>query len=383
MQGILDNDLYKFTMQQAVIQKFPRARVRYQFINRGGTIFPNDFARELQAEVGSWVQYQVGGSLKFWLKETCPFLNPAYIDFLSAYTFNPHEVIFTQPHGELNVTIEGPWYRTILWEVPLLALISEKYYKLTRPCINSRDEIVSRIQNKGVQIKKHGLSVADFGTRRRYSYAIHKTLVHYLADTLVGTSNVLLANHYQIKPIGTHAHEWFMFHAAKYGHVSATYLSLKHWAEAFDGELGIALTDTFTSDVFFKNFSTSFSKLFDGVRQDSGLPEAYITRVVNHYKSKKIDPSTKTIVFSDNLTIEKAIALKTLCDQAGIRCSFGIGTSLTNDVGAQPLNIVIKMSHVLLNNTWIPVVKLSDETGKHTGDNNAIQLCKEVLQCNS
>jgi len=383
MRGILDNDLYKFTMQQAICQHFPRSIVRYKFHNRGRTNFPDNFAKSLKAEISSWVQYTLSERACYWLIETCPFLSPVYLDFLRGYVFDPNEVKIQQfPCGNIEIIVEGPWYRAVLWEVPLLATISEFYFQTIKTPIYSRDVTQKINLDKAQRIKCHKLTVSDFGTRRRYSYDNHETVIKALKGSLVGTSNVRLAYHQDIKPIGTHAHEWVMYHAVKYGYNSANYMALKNWANIFKGKLGIALTDTYTSDVFLQSFDTLYSKLFDGVRQDSGDPFAYIDKIIKHYKQHRIDPSTKTIVFSDSLNIDLALRLKAQCDEKGIKCAFGIGTNLTNDVGATPLNIVIKLDAVFgRNKQWLPTVKLSDDINKHTGNKNEINLCKEILRC--
>jgi nicotinate phosphoribosyltransferase len=388
MRSLLDNDLYKFTMQEAIMHHFPRSTVRYSFINRGHTEFPEDFDSELKMDISSWIQHRLGERSKHYLLKNCRFLSPAYLDFLSGYEFNPHEVKITQTGPDLEIIIEGPWYRTVLWEVPLLAAISELYYKMAPNVVTFPTDALTKInQAKRVTILKHGLAVADFGTRRRFSYANQEKIVIDLGKALTGTSNVYLATEKCITPIGTHAHEchaheWFMYHAVKYGYAAANYMALKNWVRTFKGDLGIALTDTYTSDIFFQSFNTMHSKLFDGVRHDSGDITPFIRKTIKHYKSHGIDPSTKTIVFSDGLNVDDAVLIKGWCDQAGIRAAFGIGTSLTNDVGVEPLNIVIKLSHVLgRDKSWLPAVKLSDTPGKNTGDSREVTLCKEVLRC--
>ena len=187
-----------------------------------------------------------------------------------------------------------------------------------------------------------------------------------------------------MRPIGTQAHEWFMFHGAKYGYQEANHLAMKNWVDVYHGNLGIALTDTFGTDSFFKAFGSKYSKLFDGVRHDSGSPEEFAVKAFEHYKNMGIDPKSKTIVFSDGLNVDKAIELNSLCYDLGIGCSFGIGTNFTNDIidGIKPLNIVIKMTDCKPygESNWLPTVKLSDVSGKHTGKTEEIELCKKTLR---
>ena len=224
------------------------------------------------------------------------------------------------------------------------------------------------------------IKVADFGTRRRRSYEIHRLVIENLHDVLVGTSNVHLAEQFDITPIGTHAHEWFMFHGAKYGYQSATYKSLEKWSDTYRGSLGIALTDTYTTDVFLQDFDMYFAKLFDGVRHDSGDPIEFGEKIIEHYKSLGIDPMSKTIVFSDGLNVPKAVEI-TEHFRNKIKTSFGIGTNLTNDTGVIPLNMVIKLSGIYdRNSRKIHAVKLSDNVGKNTSDSQeAIENCKFTL----
>jgi len=184
---------------------------------------------------------------------------------------------------------------------------------------------------------------------------------------------------YQTKTIGTHAHEWFMFHAARYGFKMANAIGLEHWVSVYRGDLGIALADTYTSTVFFKQFDKMFSKLFDGVRQDSGDAIAFADQTIAHYNQLGIDPKTKTIIFSDSLNYDRVARIAGYC-QGKIGISFGIGTNLTNDVGPEPLNIVIKMTAAHpQDDEWTEVVKLSDDPGKYTGNEDTIQLAKTIL----
>ncbi len=182
---------------------------------------------------------------------------------------------------------------------------------------------------------------------------------------------------YETKPIGTHAHEWFMFHAAKYGYKMANLLGLEHWSDVYRGDLGIALSDTYTTEVFFQQFDKKLTKLFDGVRHDSGDPLEFTDKVIAHYKKNGIDPLSKTIIFSDGLDYEKVERIASYCE-GKILHSFGVGTNFTNDVGLKPMNIVIKMTDALPeDDQWTPVIKLSDEPMKHTGDEDSIYIAKK------
>ncbi len=386
IKSLLDNDLYKLTMQNAVVSLFPRAKVRYKFINRGGTKFPDGFAEQLRKEISKMADLELQDDEKMFLKEKCYFLPPTYIDFLSGYQYDPSEVGVIQTGDDLQLSIEGYWYRTILWEVPLMALISELYFKMTNAKPNETNEIIDTVRKKAVKYNMLGINVADFGTRRRYSFENHdrvvKALKNYGKGSVIGTSNVYFAKKYDLLPIGTHAHEWFMFHAAKFGSKMANELSLENWVKVYRGDLGIALSDTFTTDVFFHSFNTKFAKLFDGLRHDSGDPIEFANKTIEHYKKIKINPLSKTIVFSDGLNPETVEKITKYC-RGKIGMSFGIGTNFTNDVGVKPLNMVIKITEAKPEcHNWVPTVKLSDVTGKHTGQKETIDLIKKVLQIN-
>ncbi len=384
INSILDNDLYKFTMQNAVVKIFPRAKVKYQFINRAETQFPSGFAEELRKEIYKMAELKLQPDEKDFLQRKCYYLDPTYLDFLRGYRFDPSEIGVIQTNGNLQVSIEGNWYRTILWEVPLMAMISELYFKMNHFERYSDSEISDIAREKIVNYNYKAVKIADFGTRRRFSFNIHdlvvKTLKEYGGNAFIGTSNVFFAKKYNLTPIGTHAHEWFMFHGAKYGYKMANKLALEHWVEVYRGDLGIALSDTYTSDVFFRAFDKKFAKLFDGVRQDSGEPLEFAQKVIEHYQSLNIDPKTKVVVFSDGLNPEEVSRIADFCRNK-IGMSFGIGTNFTNDVGVKPLNIVVKIMEALPEGqNWVSTVKLSDTKGKHTGSPEAIRLCKALLE---
>ncbi len=383
IKSIIDNDFYKFTMQNAVIKLFPRAKVRYQFINRGNTKFPDGFDKELKKYINKMVELKLTLEEKNFIKKKCYYLDPTYLDFLMGYRYDPCEVNVSQKDGVLMIIIEGYWYRTILWEVPLLAMISELYFKMKKHKIYTEEKIMNIAREKAARYKKIGAKVADFGTRRRYSLHNHDLIIRALSDfsnsSFTGTSNLYLSKKYGVSPIGTHAHEWFMFHSAKYGYKMANKLALENWVHVYRGDLGIALSDTFTANIFFKAFDTKFAKLFDGVRHDSGDPIEFADKTIYHYKKLNIDPLSKTIIFSDSLTPDKVEEICHYC-KGKIKISFGIGTNFTNDVGVKPLNIVIKMAEAKPEGQeWIPTVKLTDAQGKNTGNVKMIKLCKEVL----
>lgn len=383
-KSILDNDFYKFTMQYAAVKLYPDTQAKYEFINRGKHEFPEGFGKALQERIHEMAQLALTPEEKIYLKFTCPYLNSAYLDFLQGYRYDPAEVQIEQIGSDVSVKIHGYWYRTILWEVPILSLISELYYELTNQERDADEKVVETVKRKAESYQEMGVKVAEFGTRRRHSYAVHQLVVDALKDfggiSYVGTSNVHFAMTSGVKPIGTHAHEWFMYHGARFGFKVANGVSLDRWVNVYHGDLGIALTDTYTTEVFFTQFNKKLAKLFDGVRHDSGDPIEFAEKTIEHYKRMGIDPMHKTIIFSDGLNLEKVKSIaEATKDKIGI--SFGIGTNLTNDVGLQPMNIVLKLIAIAEPDIpWTNVVKLSDEKGKHTGDPRMIHLAKEILE---
>ena len=384
LNSILDNDFYKITMQNAVVKLFPTQRVKYEFINRGNHHFPEGFGEKLQHSVAAMAQLCLTKEEKIYLQKTCPYLELPYFDFLEGFRYDPSEVLIQQVGNDLQVSVEGYWYRTILWEVPLLALISELHYELNHLERDTNTTVAHTTIEKAQKLNALGVTFAEFGTRRRHSYKVHDLVVHSLTQAsdskFIGSSNVHFAMKYGIKPIGTHAHEWFMFHGAQYGFKMANEVALEHWVDVYRGDLGVALSDTYTTEVFFRQFDKKFAKLFDGVRHDSGDPLEFADKTIAHYKSHGINPLFKYIIFSDGLNLAKVEEITHYCrDKIGI--SFGIGTNLTNDVGLQPMNIVMKLYGVQADNgDWLPTIKLSDEKGKYTGDPTMIKLAKEFLR---
>lgn len=379
IESILDNDLYKFSMQKAVLDYKTEVPVKYSFFNRRKEAkFNNSFLNALQQEIRLMETLRLTSNEKKWLRKSCPWLGDKYIDYLSNYRYDKDEVKISLNNNELELEIEGTWEHSILWEVPLMALISELYFI---HCDSNWDwnenDQISKIEQKAVKLKNSRYS--DFGTRRRRSFKTQDFVVKHLKNYtnnnnvgFFGTSNVYLAMRYDVRPIGTMAHEWIMGVSAIEGLFRANYHALRIWSECYNGNLGIALTDTFGTKAFFKDFDGYQARLFDGVRHDSGSPYDFADRVIDHYKSLGINPLTKSIVFSDGLNADLASKIADYCDQK-IMCSFGIGTNFTNDFdGSEALNMVIK----LIKCNGFDVVKLSDDLRKSIGEKDALRVAK-------
>lgn len=381
INSIVDNDLYKITMQFAIIKKFPNSEVEYTFVNRGKTQFPDGFDYELRKEIDLMRNLALTQEEKKFLQEKCGhYLDRPYLDFLEGYRYDPSEVGVVLKDGELNIKIRGFWYRTVLWEVPLMALISELYFKMTgQEPVERRKRQQNNIE-KGKSFQMNNMILSEFGTRRRYSYQVQDEVVSdlkscYDSNTfLKGTSNIHFAMKYALNPHGTHAHEWVSGIAAIKGYSHANKHMMECWSSVYNGSLGIALTDTFGVNSFLRDFDIKFSKLFDGVRHDSGNPIEFADKIINHYNSLGINPNSKTIIFSDGLDLETCLEIYKHC-KGKIGCSFGVGTNLTNDVGVKPLNMVIKLTKI----NGMNVIKLSENENKHTGDSETIEIVKKMI----
>jgi len=375
INSTIEQDMYKITMGQVVFFLFPSVHVEYRFTNRGKTPFPEGFEKELRNAVDLCQRLETTPEEVDFISTECPFLSSVYIDFLKNFKYDPNEVTIKQRGGILDIRIQGPWKTTIFWEVVLMAMISELYFKMTGQ--DPKDRFIREGVNKAKakDFLEVGAKVAEFGMRRRYSASNHREvladLIEYAGDSLIGTSNVKLAMDYGIKSIGTMAHEFIMAESVLRGLRYANRYAMEDWNRIYRGDLGIVLTDTFGLDAFLKDFDKGFAKQFDGVRHDSGCPKLFADRIITHYKSLGINPLHKTIIFSDGLDILTVKELVKYCE-GRVNCSFGIGTNLTNDVGVKALNMVIKLYKV----NEIPVVKLSDIATKATGDPKAVDVAK-------
>ena len=377
--SLLDTDLYKLTQGSVVFHDFPFVVAEYEFINRNRTPFPPGFAKALNRQVELMDTLSLSkNEIRF--LNTIPYLRPTYIEWLSGYRFNPSEVSIKQEYGNLNIRIQGPWYRTILFEVPLMAIISELFFKMTNQ--EKSDDWKQRIEDTGNKLSNNGCRWIDFGTRRRYSYEVQDAVVNrmQMMDGFLGTSNPHLAMKHNVTPSGTYAHEYVQGISGLYGVKMANTIAMKHWAKHFNGNLGVALTDTFTTEVFLKEFTKYEASLFDGVRQDSGDPIEWGYRMLEHYKKLGIPTNNKRFVFSDALDADKYVKIANTF-QPFAQPIGGIGTFLSNNVGVRPLNMVIKLKRIKKTpqSEWVNVVKLSDNEGKHTGKPEAIEQVKREL----
>lgn len=366
----------------AIQRLYPWSYVKYEFIHRGDNHFPKGFAERMRQEVAQMAQLKMTKEEKRFMEKKCYFFDPVFIDFLEGYQYDPNEVSISQDEeGALSVVVEGYWYRTVLWEVPLMAIISELYFQMTEAVPHGVEE---RAIEKAKSLYDIQADYSEFGTRRRFSFDVQdrvvKCLKEYSKTCFKGTSNMYLAMKHDTTPIGTMPHEWFMYHGALYGYRAANTKALEAWVEVFGGSLGITLTDTYTTDSFFESFSLKQAKLFDGLRWDSGDPFQFIDKAIQFYENYRIEPESKTLVFSDSLNLEMVKRIKSYVGNR-VHDTYGIGTFLSNDVGVKPLNMVIKLTSVKGSPKadYHSAIKLSDVMGKNTGDEKEIAICKLTL----
>ncbi|KAF8253989.1 nicotinate phosphoribosyltransferase [Wilcoxina mikolae CBS 423.85] len=419
--SILDTDLYKLTMQCAVLRSYPDADCTYAFTNRTPDL-------KLTRRGFEWLQERVSelSNLRLtvdeanFLTEKCPYLPPAYIAYLTKFRFRPDEQLvltFTPPEdgvpedqefGDLKIDVQGKWVETILYEIPLLVLVSECYFRFSNTDWDYTGQ-EEKAYNKGIQLLNNGCVFSEFGTRRRRSYHTQELVLRGLIraqeaysqqnpgggkGALSGTSNVHFAHRFNLAPIGTVAHEWMMGIAALTGtYKSANETALREWVSCFGKNLSIALTDTFGTPQFLQCFQKpcallsppqTYAEVFTGVRQDSGDPTEFVKLMRRFYDSVGIKEK-KTIVFSDSLDVEKCLEYKQTAETHGFTTSFGVGTFLTNDFVHKgpklqgkksiPLNIVIKIASA----NGKPAIKISDNIGKNTGDKEEVKRVKVEL----
>lgn len=384
IKTILDTDLYKFTTSYAYIKLFPYALGTFSFKDRDETRYTAGFLEALKNELQSLSLVSLTEAELEYMYGHCRFLPKVYWEWLSSFRFDPKKIkVFLDDEQHLHIEVTDFLYKVTLYEVPLLAIVSEiKNQFMNRIPVD--EDWMGRLVAKVNISNDNELPFSEFGTRRRFSFDVQDKVVAYLkqhARYCTGTSNCYLAMKYGMLPMGTHPHEWFMFHGAQFGYKHANYMALENWVNVYDGDLGTALSDTYTSDAFLSNFSRKQAKLFDGVRCDSGNEYEFIDRLIERYKELGIDPTVKTIIFSNALDFEKALRIFNYC-KGKIRCSFGIGTNLTNDTGYQPSNIVMKLSRCKMNvnQEWRECVKLSDDMGKHMGSITEVGACLHELR---
>ncbi|HEJ7945426.1 TPA: nicotinate phosphoribosyltransferase [Serratia liquefaciens] len=368
LTSLLDTDAYKLHMQQAVFHRYPAISVAAEFRCRGDELL-GEYADEIRAQIALMSQLALTDA-EFNYLSGLPFFREDYLNWLREFRYDPQQVQIEDHAGKLHIRIAGPWREVIMWEVPLLAVISEVVHRQRSPEVTP-EMAVAHLRSKLEHFKTMSADVdisrfklMDFGTRRRFSQSVQQAIVSTLKDEfpyLVGTSNYDLAHQLALAPVGTQAHEWFQAHQQISPVLANSQrAALQAWLDEYPDQLGIALTDCITMDAFLRDFGPQFAQRYQGLRHDSGDPFEWGEKAIAHYQKLGIDPMSKTLVFSDNLDLDKAMALYRRFYQR-VNLVFGIGTRLTCDIpGVKPLNIVIK----LVECKGKPVAKLSDSPGK-------------------
>ena len=381
--SILDTDLYKFSTSYAYMKLYPEAEGTFSFCDRNKTILDETFMEFLKMEFAKLSGLSLTFGEKQWCCDHIKYIPVVYWEWLKGFRFDMDKIIFwLDDEKHLHIEVTDNLYKVTLYEVPILAIVSVLYTK-QRGMINI-SEAIDKLDSKINMSNAFQLKFSEFGTRRRASSYLHELIIQRLKEKCplycVGTSNVYFAMKYNMVPVGTFPHEWIMFHGACWGYQEANYLGMRDWVRTYDGNLGIFLMDTYTSKVGLKNMSLKFAKLFDGVRQDSGDEYKIGNMVIDRYKELGIDPTTKTIVFSNALNFSKYLDIYNYF-RGRIRVSAGIGTNITNDVGLKPANIVMKLSKCRINKNqeWRKCIKISDDLGKHLGDDKEFEIAKYQL----
>lgn len=369
--SLLDTDLYKFTMWQALLHHYPANTARYAFVCRNK---PPVALAPLRDEVNA--ELDVLCTLRFQKDELAflaklPYLKKDFIEFLRMFQFNREFIRVDVSGDDLTIIAEGPQVHVMAFEIFVLAIVNELHFRKV-PQAAALAEGRTRLERKMTLLReglgrgslRHGFEFFDFGVRRRFSGAWHRevvtTLMQHFPENFRGTSSVYLAKELGLRPIGTMAHEYLQtFQALDVQLRASQRAALETWVHEYRGDLGIALTDVIGMDAFLADFDLYLAKLFDGLRHDSGDPVVWGEKALAHYEKLRLDPHTKRLVFSDGLTIEEALRLyRHFGDR--VQVGFGIGTHLSNDVGHKPLNVVMK----LVSCNEQPVAKLSDSPGK-------------------
>ena len=367
LHTLLDTDAYKLHMQQAVFHHYHDVHVAAEFRCRGDDLL-GIYADSIREQVEAMQHLALTDDEYQWLSGL-PFFKPDYLNWLREFRYKPEQVTVTNDNGKLDIRLAGPWREVIMWEVPLLAAISELAHRYRSP-ETGVTQAVAALDNKLVEFSRltEGLDMSrfrlmDFGTRRRFSREVQEAIVRRLQQEpwFVGTSNYDLARRLDLTPMGTQAHEWFQAHQQISPDLANSQrAALAAWLEEYPDRLGIALTDCITMDAFLRDFGPEFAERYQGLRHDSGDPVEWGEKAIVHYEKLGIDPMSKVLVFSDNLDLAKAVDLYRHFSSR-VNLSFGIGTRLTCDIPqVKPLNIVIK----LVECNGKPVAKLSDSPGK-------------------
>lgn len=394
--SLLETDMYKLNMSNVIFKQFNNYTTTWTFKCRNEDVkFTEEMIQEIREQFDYYCSLRFTEDELTWLKTNLPWLSEGYINYLKFWHPVREEVFINEnniiPYNDCGLAIEakGTWLNTTMYEIVILAIVNEVYFSFKYD-IQEKEEIFKSKTRKKLhklinnENEKFG-AFSEFGLRRRLSKNTQDWLIEKLAKLqkmtnigFVGTSNIYLAKKYNVKAVGTMAHEFIMAQQAVPRHDKAhcNYYAMKAWTDEYKTLNGIVLGDTITTDCFLKDFDLTYATLFSGVRHDSGDPIEWGEKILNHYNKLKINPKTKTLLFSDSLNFEKANAIynyfKDKCNVA-----FGIGTHLSNDTDVKPLNIVMKITEC----NGFPVAKISDVNGKGMcRDNEYVEYLNRCIQ---
>ena len=393
-KSILDTDLYKFSTSYAYFKLYPEAEGVFEFNDRNKESWSGSRVEYFMAHFDECLMKASELILNYAEKEWCianiPYIPRTYWEWLTTFSFDTEKIRrWFDEDGVFHCTVIDKLYKVTLYEILILSTYSEVRNMVYEDACEEKpdmDEILRRTEEKVELSNLFEIYFSEFGTRRRYSFEVQEAVVKKLSETArycAGTSNVYLAMKFGMTPIGTFPHEWVMFHGAVFGYKRANYLSLEDWIDVYQGDLGTALVDTYTTDSFLDTLTKKQAHLLSGFRQDSGDEIEVGEKILETVSGFGIDPKSKLIVFSNALDFKKA---KEIHKHFKDRCcvSFGIGTNLTNDTGVswKPANIVMKLMQCRLygNYEWEDCIKISDDQGKHMGNHEEVEIAKKQLK---
>lgn len=373
INSLLETDMYKFSMGQTIFHQFTSYKTTWTFKCRNKDVhFTDEMVEEIREQVQAFCQLRFTEEELEYL-DNITWIKGTYVDFLRLWQPRYEEFTITTdaPCG-LAIDAAGTWLNTSMYEIPVLAIVNEVYFRMAYDYDVLLKQFKRRLDEKVRLLEEDTYRLSDFsefGLRRRLSAEAQEMAVKAIAEVelpadshFIGTSNVYLAKKFNLKPVGTMAHEWIMCTGQgnhKHNPAYSNWYALDAWVKEYGILNGIALTDTITTDCFLRDFQLTYATLFSGVRHDSGDPYEWGDKMIAHYNSLGINPRTKTLLFSDSLDFERATALYDYFkDKAKV--AFGIGTFISNDTDEEPLNIVMKTTKC----NGMDVAKISDVAGK-------------------
>ena len=375
INSLLETDLYKFSMGQAIYHQFPTYKTTWTFKCRNKDVFfTEDMVDEIREQIKAYCNLRFTEDELQYL-DNILWIKGSYVDFLRIWRprFEDFEITTNAKCG-LSIETKGTWLNTSMYEIPTLAIVNEVYFRMKYDYNVLMDSFKSRLEEKFNNLKSGKWYVgvfSEFGLRRRLSAEAQELVVEkfsHLNDTqhcaskFIGTSNVYLAKKYNVTPVGTMAHEWIMCVGQGDHSLNPAYsnkFALAAWRKEYGVLNGTALTDAITTDCFLRDFDLENATLFSGVRHDSGDPIEWGEKILAHYEKLNIDARNKTLLFSDSLDFERADKIFRYFNGRA-KVAFGIGTYLSNDTDVPALNIVMKTTAC----NGCDVAKISDTPGK-------------------